>query len=92
MTSPNQWDAVFGIMSVMTITLAREIKLIFETGGDSLYVYRAPAQQHKVDEIEMDDAMQGLPLVVGGEQGWHSGRAPWTLGSAQRCSVRLRMT
>lgn len=27
--------------------------------------------------------MQGLPLVVGGEQGWHSGRAPWTLGSAQ---------
>lgn len=50
---------------------------------------RSPTQQHKVGECEVDEAMQGLPLVVGGEQGWHSGRAPLTLGSAQRCSVRL---
>lgn len=53
---------------------------------------RSPMQQHKVDECDVDEAMQGLPLVVGGEQGWHSGRAPLTLGSAQRCSVCLERT
>lgn len=34
---------------------------------------------HRMGGCAADEAMQRLPLVVGGEQGWHSGRAPGLL-------------
>lgn len=98
MTSPNQWDAVFGIITSAAVLLCgrhtgKGLKGIVDVTAASLHEnITDQCGNTKMGGGVVDETMQRLPLVVGGEQGWHSGRAPLTLGSAQRCSVCLTAT
>lgn len=101
-TSPDQWDAgyffcLFAWRQRPLLSGGRHSRAGMR-GEFSFFVFRArgtapsSSSSDDVSDVEwvsvVDEAGQRLPLVVGGgEQGWHSGRAPLTLGSAQRCSV-----